>query len=236
MVDKVLYSDIVDAETDGENAARLINDSKRAVNEVVEIANGLGTSSTKNVGTSSDEVPTNSDLGEAAYKNMATGGETVVGTANKIPDSQAVKYAIDQLAPALSLNYYTPSTNVTTTSNIGEVVVHKVATPTISTSNISVTFGAGMPGTSGVVDTLNMGYTLTSDVVMTGALFLNDINNDEARGYPIMATGEIGDTSLSLFRTDATSTISNPLPGVSYNSDDFYINIQLHGIGFTSEL
>lgn len=39
MVDKVIYTEIEDLQTSGEDAANLINDSKRAINELVEVVN-----------------------------------------------------------------------------------------------------------------------------------------------------------------------------------------------------
>jgi hypothetical protein len=57
MTNPVDYANIVDKSTDGENAATLINDTKRAVNEIISVdLEALGTSASRDVGTSAGDV------------------------------------------------------------------------------------------------------------------------------------------------------------------------------------
>lgn len=103
-INKNLYSDIVDSETGGAAAAALINDNKRVVNESVDYINTFdnerGTGAVTNVGTASDEIPTNAtvdskisalNLGTAAQADTATNAEVLTGTAGVLPDSEQVR-------------------------------------------------------------------------------------------------------------------------------------------------
>lgn len=82
MVDKVIVTDILDQRTTGQGGANLVNDLKRAVNQLVEAVNSLedapyGSAAERDVGTALNEVPLNSDLGTASTKDVGTGGNQV---------------------------------------------------------------------------------------------------------------------------------------------------------------
>jgi len=62
MVDKVLAANIQNLVTDGASAARLINDEKRAINELIDRDNTLGNVVTRNTGIGDNDVPLNSEL------------------------------------------------------------------------------------------------------------------------------------------------------------------------------
>lgn len=62
MVDKVTAADIQNLVTDGAAASRLINDEKRAINQLIDRDNTFGTAVTVNTGTQDADVPLNSQL------------------------------------------------------------------------------------------------------------------------------------------------------------------------------
>lgn len=70
-INKNLYSDVQDGQTNGSQAAALVNKSKAVVNEVVDYVNTFG---------------------DIVTKNLATNGEVVGGVPGKILDSYQIRY------------------------------------------------------------------------------------------------------------------------------------------------
>lgn len=118
MVDKVFYSEIIDKETQGDAAAALINDNKRAVNEIIDELDDLGTASTRDTGTAANNVPLNSDLGTASTKDTGT-------APGQIPTS-------DDLGSAAYVNTGTGAGEVPTNGDLGE---YAYLSPTLTTFN-----------------------------------------------------------------------------------------------------
>jgi len=67
MVDKVVAADIQDQVTEGAAAARLINDEKRAINELIDRDNTFGDVVTRDVGLNPDDIPVNARFSEVAF-------------------------------------------------------------------------------------------------------------------------------------------------------------------------
>ena len=116
MVVKVTAPNIQDKITTGSNAATLINDSKRAVNQVVDVVNDLpvfGDSASKDTGTAAGQVPLNSDLKRPAkYQLEFEGVSAAVAAVSANPANYPLNTGIKTLSyqtkvecEALAINY-----------------------------------------------------------------------------------------------------------------------------------
>ena len=116
MVVKVTAPNIQDKITTGSNAATLINDSKRAVNQVVDVVNDLpvfGDSASKGTGTAAGQVPLNSDLKRPAkYQLEFEGVSAAVAAVSANPANYPLNTGIKTLSyrtkvecEALAINY-----------------------------------------------------------------------------------------------------------------------------------
>jgi len=126
MTNQVPYADIVDKETDGENAALLINDTKRAINEVITETNSYGNVITRSTGTQPDELPLNSDLPASAKS-----GEYADLT------------GIPSLGTAASVDTGVAPENVPLNSDLGDSSTRNVG---LNTGDVLSPEGAGLDG------------------------------------------------------------------------------------------
>jgi hypothetical protein len=106
MVDKVVAADIQDQVTEGAAAARLINDEKRAINELIDRDNTFGNVVTRNVGLNPDEIPLNADFGSASKRDVGV-SDTQIPSNSQLVESlnsrKAIVFPVDTIADLRSL-------------------------------------------------------------------------------------------------------------------------------------
>ena len=110
-IEKNNWADVQDGVTQGLAAAELVNNNKRAVNEVIDVVNGLGTASLMTNASGGDT------LGTASTKNVATDAQALAGTVNVLTDAAGAHAAFKQFGlgstiPNLNINN---GTNLKTT-------------------------------------------------------------------------------------------------------------------------
>lgn len=188
-IEKNIWADIQDGVTQGLAAAELVNDNKRAVNEVIDVVNGLGTASTMTNASGGDT------LGTASTKNVATPAEALAGTAGVLPDAAGVHASIRGLA-------------VGTVSQSGGVPTGAIIE---RGSNVNGEFVRFADGTQEVICTATIDFSNFTGQLSSGVWSMNlDIP-------AVFSGGGLTVGSVSMFQATYNSTVNRFLSRMQVN-------------------
>lgn len=110
-ISKVSYADIVNQQTDGENAAALINDEKRAINETIDFVSDLpdsanfGTAAVVDTGTAQDQIELNSQKTFKSFDSLTSAIAFVAASPSTIERLYTASHRARAECTALGIAY-----------------------------------------------------------------------------------------------------------------------------------
>ena len=104
-INKVVQQDVIDGVTDGANAANLVNDSKRATNEIIDVVNNQGTTTSVDVGTDQDQIELNSQKTFRMFDSLTSAAAFVTANPTAIKQVSTTSFRSEDECAGLSIDY-----------------------------------------------------------------------------------------------------------------------------------